>query len=184
MLITAEDVRTLSFYSYTDPNIYLDGLINEAETQYLVPVLGQSFYNLITANPNNYTELLEIYIKPCLSFYTKYYYYNSIFNENFYGANNLNDISNTHITLAQARLKLLIATFKFAKAYETALIEFIIAQNYSEYTAPDPPANPDPYPDVVPDPDPEPDPDPDPDPDPPPDPTPTVTHKLLAGFYI
>ena len=168
MFINTDDVRRLAFFSYIDENLSFDSFIYEAETTFIIPVVSQALYDAIITNPGNYNELVENYLKPCISFYAKYCCYNAFFNENFYGSSGLNDVSNSHPSLVQARLKMLIATFKFAHAYETAMVEFIVSQNYQEYSAPDPPVNPDPYP----------------DPEPDPEPTPTGTHKLLAGFYI
>jgi len=172
MFVISEDVKRYAFFSYIPPEFNFDGLINEAELTFLLPALTVPLYQAIIADPGTYTDLIEQYIKPCHYFYTKYRYYNQIFHEGFNGSDGLNDIGNSHTALVAARYKMMVSIFKFAKAYELAMIEFIVQMNYPEYTAPDPPANPDPYIEQPPEP---------PPPEPPP---PIVNEKLRCGFYI
>ncbi len=80
-LITASEVNTLAFVNQLDPALILPQFIESAQTKYIVPVVTQDVLDLITATPENYTTLVDDYIKPYLAFSVKYMFYNQLLTE-------------------------------------------------------------------------------------------------------
>ena len=80
-LITATEVSQIAFINALDPALILPMFISSAETKYIVPIVTQAVITDITANPDNYTTLVEDYIKPYLAFSIKYMFYNQLLTE-------------------------------------------------------------------------------------------------------
>ncbi len=80
-LITASEVNTLAFVNQLDPALILPQFIESAQTKYIVPVVTQDVLYLIAATPENYTTLVDDYIKPYLAFSVKYMFYNQLLTE-------------------------------------------------------------------------------------------------------
>lgn len=80
-LITASEINTIAFVKTLDPALILPMFISSAETKYIIPLVTQSVYDLIKAAPENYTVLLDDFIKPYLAFCVKYMFYNQLLTE-------------------------------------------------------------------------------------------------------
>lgn len=59
LLITRAEIQKYKQVSKTGYDDVLNASIREAQLLDLQPLLGESFFNLIQANPNNYTDLLN-----------------------------------------------------------------------------------------------------------------------------
>ncbi len=80
-LITPEEVSAIAFVNSLDPALILPMFISSAETKYIVPLVTKVVINKITETPNDYTTLVDDYIKPYLAFSVKYMFYNQLLTE-------------------------------------------------------------------------------------------------------
>lgn len=80
-LITPEEVSSIAFVNALDPALILPIFISSAESKYIVPIVTQVIITDITIHPDNYTTLVNDYIKPYLAFSVKYTFYNQLLTE-------------------------------------------------------------------------------------------------------
>ena len=80
-LITPTEVNSLAFVNSLDPALILPEFINSAQTKYVIPVVTNKVMDDIDATPEDYTTLVEDYIKPYLAFAVKYMFYNQLLTE-------------------------------------------------------------------------------------------------------
>ncbi len=80
-LITAEEVSSIAFVNSLDPALILPVFISSAQTKFIVPLVTQVVITNIEETPNDYTTLVNDYIKPYLAFSVKYMFYNQLLTE-------------------------------------------------------------------------------------------------------
>lgn len=71
--ITATEVITLSFNRIIENTKILDNDIASSEWRYIRPILTNNLFEDIKANPGNYTDLINDFIKPALAYYVKFH---------------------------------------------------------------------------------------------------------------
>jgi hypothetical protein len=79
-IVTKTEVVTLAFGRAVSETRIEDGLIAAISEKYLIPVLGEDFYDDVIANAINYTALL-VYLKPIVSYFVKFHLLPEIFVE-------------------------------------------------------------------------------------------------------
>ncbi len=72
LLITGAEVISNAFDRDVDTDKVPDNMIQGAQQRHIMPVLGEDFYDLVTATPASYTALVAV-IKPTLAYFVKYY---------------------------------------------------------------------------------------------------------------
>ena len=143
-LITPTEVITIAYVTELDPTMIKAEVIHTAELKYIKPVLTSALYDDVVANPGVYTTLITTYIKPCLAFFVKYAMLNQQMLETAQytpGANPslspaLVEISTAVLLPREHRRDTMKEVFSIACSKQVLLQEYVIAQNYSLYTAP------------------------------------------------
>jgi len=142
MLITQTEVIDLAFAIAIDNSAIKDSVIKSAELGYIRPILTPVLFDAVSDDPGHYAILVGNYIKPCLAFYVKYLIYNSLFTEKNEGKT-LIDPTYSITNFPEIRQDTVQDALKTAQNYQTAMVDFIISQNYPGYNPPvDPPVPP------------------------------------------
>lgn len=71
-LITTTEVIALAFQRPVNKDRIEDALINAIQVRYILPVLGEDFYDAVIAAPGSYTDLVA-YLKPIIAYYVKFH---------------------------------------------------------------------------------------------------------------
>jgi hypothetical protein len=76
--ITKSEIISLAYISPFPESELKDEIISTAITKYIIPAVTPEIYNQLTDSTENFRELVETYIKPCLAFYVKYLHLNQL----------------------------------------------------------------------------------------------------------
>ena len=108
-----------------------DGLINAIQVRYILPILGEDFYDAVILTPASYTALL-VYLKPIVAHYVRYHILPEIFVE--VSNTGLNKIpGNNRVAGATEDLgSLRQSALDIASFYVTALTKYL-NDNYASY---------------------------------------------------
>jgi hypothetical protein len=79
-LITPDDVIKVAFVREVDVKKVKAELIDAVQERHILPVLGETFYDLIVATPTSYTAVVDL-INPVLAYFVKYYMLPDIYAE-------------------------------------------------------------------------------------------------------
>jgi hypothetical protein len=71
-ICTIAEVKSLAFDKPITDTRFKTGLINAIQVKYILPLLGETFYNDVIANAGNYTALLP-FLKPVVAYYVKFH---------------------------------------------------------------------------------------------------------------
>ena len=143
-LITATETIAIAYITELDPTMIKDEIIVTAERKYIRPILSAPLYEDVVANQQQYSTLIDQYVKPCLAFYVKFSMMNQQLLETSQytpGADpNLSpvlvEISTAVLLPKDHRRDALHEVLLIAKYKEALLYEFIVTQNYTLYEKP------------------------------------------------
>jgi len=143
-LISSTEVISLAYVTELDPTMIKSEVIQTAELKYVKPVLTAALYEDVVTNPDQYTTLINFYIKPCLAFFVKYAMLNQQLLETAQytpGADPtlspaLVEISTAVLLPRDHRRDTMQEVLSIARSKQTLLQEFVIARNYPLYSAP------------------------------------------------
>lgn len=143
-LITSTEVISIAYITELDPTMIKDEIIATAERKYIRPILSVPLYEDVVANQQQYSTLIEQYVKPCLAFYVKFSMMNQQLIETSQytpGADPslspvLVEISTAVLLPKDHRRDALREVLLIAKYKEALLYEYIVTQNYSLYEKP------------------------------------------------
>ena len=143
-LITSTEVISIAYITELDPTMIKDEIIATAERKYIRPILSVPLYEDVVANQQQYSTLIEQYVKPCLAFYVKFSMMNrQLIETSQYtpGADPslspvLVEISTAVLLPKDHRRDALREVLLIAKYKEALLYEYIVTQNYSLYEKP------------------------------------------------
>ncbi len=143
-LITSTEVISIAYITELDPTMIKDEIIATAERKYIRPILSVPLYEDVIANQQQYSTLIEQYVKPCLAFYVKFSMMNQQLIETSQytpGADPslspvLVEISTAVLLPKDHRRDALREVLLIAKYKEALLYEYIVTQNYSLYEKP------------------------------------------------
>ena len=143
MLITAREVIEVAYITLLDDNLIKEDIIDTAEKTYIKPVLTESLYNNIIANPGSYTTLIDEYIKPCLAFFAKYLIYSQQLFETAEYSNpdptkgkELIDQATAALITNEVHQNIINDILFIARQKEIVLKEYIDAQSFELYQQP------------------------------------------------
>jgi hypothetical protein len=143
-LITSTEVISIAYITELDPTMIKDEVIATAERKYIRPILSVQLYEDVVANQQQYSTLIEQYVKPCLAFYVKFSMMNQQLLETSQytpGADPslspvLVEISTAVLLPKDHRRDALREVLLIAKYKEVLLYEYVINQNYTLYEKP------------------------------------------------
>jgi len=143
-LITSTEVISIAYITELDPTMIKDEIIVTAERKYIQPILSAPLYEDVVSNQQQYSTLIDQYIKPCLAFYVKFSMMNQQLLETSQytpGADpNLSpvlvEISTAVLLPKDHRRDALREVLQIAKYKEALLYEYVITQNYTLYEKP------------------------------------------------
>jgi len=143
-LITSTEVISLAYITELDPTMIKDEVIVTAERKYIRPILSAPLYEDVLANQQQYSTLIDQYVKPCLAFYVKFSMMNQQLLETSQytpGADPslspvLVEISTAVLLPKDHRRDALREVLLIAKYKEALLYEYVISQNYTLYEKP------------------------------------------------
>ncbi len=143
MLITSDEAISTAYITKVDVNLIIKEFIVTAEAIYIKPVLTETLYDDVIANPGNYTTLISDYIKPCLAFYIKYLTYSQqLFETAEYSSPDPTRgkelIINTNAVLIRndVQQNIIKDILFIARKKEKILQDYLIAQAFALYVAP------------------------------------------------
>ena len=79
-LLTRDDIVTLAFNREIQAEKIKTEMIDAVQERHIMPVLGETFYDLVVAAPTSYTAVVNL-IKPIVAYFVKYYIIPQIFVE-------------------------------------------------------------------------------------------------------
>ena len=143
-LISSTEIISLAYVTELDPSMIKAEVIQTAELKYVKPVLTATLYDDVIASPGDYSTLITSYIKPCLAFFVKYAMLNQQLLETAQytpGADPslspaLVEISTAVLLPRDHRRDTMQEVFSIARSKQALLQEYVIAQNYTLYSAP------------------------------------------------
>jgi len=109
-LLTATEVNRIAFISSIDSALIPDGIIQVAETKFLIPAITKPVYDDQSVHPDIYATLIAEYIKPYLAYCVKYLLYSQFFSDALLSSNldkSREDIVNETNVIIQAKKDLL-----------------------------------------------------------------------------
>ena len=72
------EIIELAYITRFDANELKDEIIFTAISKYIIPIVTPEIYKLANERPEEYSELIDGYIKPCIAFYVKYLHINQL----------------------------------------------------------------------------------------------------------
>ncbi len=143
-LITSTEVISIAYITELDPTMIKDEIVLTAERKYIRPILSAPLYEDVVSNQQQYSTLIEQYVKPCLAFFVKF----SMMNQQLLETSQytpgtdpslspvLVEISTAVLLPKDHRRDALREVLLLAKYKEVLLYEYVISQNYTLYEKP------------------------------------------------
>ncbi|MFZ4413752.1 MAG: hypothetical protein ACOYLE_01600 [Bacteroidales bacterium] len=72
------EIISIAYITHFDENDLKDEIIYSVITKYIIPIVTPNLYKQACNQPDNFQELIEGYIKPCIAFYVKYLHLNQL----------------------------------------------------------------------------------------------------------
>ena len=140
-LMTPTEVVALAFQRPIAVSRIEDALINAIQVRYILPILGEDFYDAVVADAASYTALVA-YLKPIIAYYVRYQILPDVFTDvantgvnRIPGNNRVPGTSDDLGSLKQSALET-------AMMYVSAMTKYL-DDNYTDYPLYYPGANPD-----------------------------------------
>lgn len=132
-LITNTEVVSIAFDREIQATRIKDAAIVAAQWKYIRPILSDELYEDVLTNPDNYTDLINDYIKTPLAYYTRFMLHNDLNNE--FGNRGVQAI-NTQVSNSvseNASDKVKFSNIEIANQHASILLNYVQKQDFNKY---------------------------------------------------